>query len=125
MPNVNLHEFASGALQEQFDREFQIVAANIYDPNTKVRYKREINIKMTLETNEDRDDVTTSIQTSSKLAPMKPIETHLFIGRDPKTSRMIAAEFSKGQMIGQLEVNDITDETKDDTTVVDFQKKTN
>lgn len=46
MSKVNLEEFAGGALQEKFDSAMEQVLANMLDPNTPWKNKREINIKV-------------------------------------------------------------------------------
>lgn len=75
MSKVNLEQFAGGALQEKFDSAMEQVLANLLDPNTPWKNKREINIKVTFEQNEDRDDTTVDVSVVPKLAAAKSIGT--------------------------------------------------
>ncbi len=109
MSKVNLEEFAGGALQEKFDTAMEQVLANMLDPNTPWKNKREINIKVTFEQNEDRDDTTVDVSVVPKLAAAKSIGTRMAIGKNIKTGELYAEEYGsqvRGQMSMNLEVQD-------------------
>ena len=110
MSKVNLEEFAGGALQEKFDVAMNQVLANMLDPNTPWKNKREINIKVTFEQNEDRDDTHVDVSVVSKLAAVKSIGTRMAIGKNIKTGEMYAEEYGN-QVRGQLSMSDL--ETND------------
>lgn len=126
MSKVNLKEFAGGALQEKFDIAMEEVLENMLDPNTPWKNKREINIKVSFEQNEDRDDTTVDVSVVSKLAAAKSIGTRMAIGRNIKTGELYAEEYGS-QIRGQMTLNDLDDNDngaeKENTekTVVDFR----
>lgn len=116
MSKVNLEEFAGGALQEKFDVAMEQVLANMLDPNTPWKNKREINIKVTFEQNEDRDDTTVDVSVVPKLAAVKSIGTRMAIGKNIKTGELYAEEYGN-QVRGQMSMNLEAQETeKEDST---------
>lgn len=115
MSKVNLEEFAGGALQEKFDTAMEQVLSNMLDPNTPWKNKREINIKVTFEQNEDRDDTTVDVSVVPKLAAAKSIGTRMAIGKNIKTGELYAEEYGN-QVRGQMSLNlEVQDPEKTDT----------
>lgn len=112
MSKVNLEEFAGGALQEKFDIAMAQVLANMLDPNTPWKNKREINIKISFEQNEDRDDTTVDVSVVPKLAASKSIGTRMAIGKNIKTGELYAEEYSN-QLRGQMSFDDIREDHED------------
>lgn len=108
MNNVELQEFAGGALQENFQKAFEQVIQNMQDPNTPWKVKRSITVKISLSQNEERDDSTCEISVEKKLAPTKPIATKFAIGKDLKTGEVFAEEYGK-QVRGQMSINDYSE----------------
>lgn len=113
MSKVNLEQFAGGALQEKFDAAMEQVLANMLDPNTPWKNKREINIKVTFEQNEDRDDTTVDVSVVPKLAAEKSIGTRMSIGKNIKTGELYAEEYGN-QVRGQMSMNLEVQETERD-----------
>ena len=128
MSKVNLETFAGGALQEKFDAAMEQVLANMLDPNTPWKNKREITVKVTFEQNEDRDDTTVDVSVVPKLAAAKSIGTRMAIGKNIKTGELYAEEYGN-QVRGQMSIEDYQkqeeesasakEETKEN--VVDFR----
>ena len=114
MSKVNLEEFAGGALQEKFDVAMNQVLANMLDPNTPWKNKREINIKVTFEQNEDRDDTNVDVSVVPKLAPVKSIGTRMAIGKNIKTGELYAEEYGN-QVRGQLSMSDLEEVESEDS----------
>lgn len=115
MSKVNLEEFAGGALQEKFDTAMEQVLSNMLDPNTPWKNKREINIKVTFEQNEDRDDTKVDVSVVPKLAAVKSIGTRMAIGKNIKTGELYAEEYGS-QVRGQMSLNlEVQDPEKTDT----------
>ena len=106
MSKVNLEEFAGGALQEKFDDAFEKIVSNMLDPNTPWKNKRKISVEVTLTQNEERSDTSVDVSVVTKLAPVKPIETRMTIGRDLRTREIYAEEYGK-QVRGQMSLGDI------------------
>lgn len=61
---------------------------------------------MSFAQNEDRENVTTNIAVETKLAPIHPTETHLFIGKDLRTGDIMAEEYGN-QIKGQMSLADL------------------
>jgi len=123
---TSLDRMMGGALHEIFNRELSIVAANICDPNTSAKDKRQITIKLTVEPDEDRQigKVTASIE--SKLSPVKSVKGKFVFGYDAAAKTGEAAEFNGG-MLGQIDIDDYNDmlESEADTggNVIDLRAK--
>ena len=128
MSKVNLEEFAGGALQEKFDEAFDKVIQNMLDPNTPWKNKRKITVEVTLEQDEMRRDTAVHVAVVAKLAPVKPVETRMVIGKNLKTGETFAEEYGK-QIRGQMSIDDYqevdpeTGEIKEQERVVDFRAK--
>lgn len=114
MSKVNLEEFAGGALQEKFDVAMEQVLANMLDPNTPWKNKREINIKVSFEQNEDRDDTHVDVSVVPKLAAVKSIGTRMAIGKNIKTGELYAEEYGN-QVRGQLSMDDLEEPENEDS----------
>ena len=114
MSKVNLEEFAGGALQEKFDTAMEQVLANMLDPNTPWKNKREINIKVSFEQNEDRDDTHVEVSVVPKLAAVKSIGTRMAIGKNIKTGELYAEEYGN-QVRGQLSMDDLEEPENEDS----------
>lgn len=113
MSKVNLETFAGGALQEKFDIAMEQVLANMLDPNTPWKNKREITVKVTFEQNEDRDDTTVDVSVVPKLVASKSIGTRMAIGKNIKSGELYAEEYGN-QVRGQMSMNLETNETEND-----------
>lgn len=126
MSKVNLEKFAGGALQEKFDDAMDQVLKNMLDPNTPWKNKREINVKVTFEQDEERDDVAVDVSVVAKLAASKSIGTRMAIGRDIKTGETYAEEYGN-QVRGQITMDEYQkqQEAEEDSSktgaVVDFR----
>lgn len=84
MNKVALSGVIGGALQEKFDKSFERVIDNLQDQNTSFKVKRQITIKLTFEQNEERDDVSVSVDVQEKLAPQTGMKTAFSIGKNLK-----------------------------------------
>lgn len=101
MAKVNLEELVEGGLQEKFGGALDEVLMNMQDPNTPWKNKRKINIELTFEQNEDRNETSVNISVTTKTAPVKPIVTRMAIGKDLKTGEVYAQEYG-GSIRGQM-----------------------
>lgn len=110
--NYDLSEFANGAVQEAFNRAMQEVFQNMQDVNTPYKPTRSINIKITFEQNEARDDMNVDVKVDRKLVSATAIKTKMAIAKDLRTGRIIAEEYGK-QIKGQMHISDL--EPKEET----------
>lgn len=90
MEGVTLESIGGGALSEQFAAELERVLANIADPNTDPKSKRQITIALTFKPGRDRDNAAVEIKCGSKLAGILTVNTQLFMGR--QKGKLIAVE---------------------------------
>ena len=104
---LTLANMCSGGVQERIDRALAKVSDNILDPNTEAKKKREVTVKIVLAPNEnDREDVAVSVHTAVKLAPETGLETQLFISKDIESGSVQLTEYARGQIKGQLTLDD-------------------
>lgn len=116
MKNVELQDLVGGALQEKFARSFEKVIANLQDPNTPYKNKRQIQITLKFQQNENRDDVQVDIEATEKLSPQAPMKTAFSVGKDLRTGDIYAEEYGK-QIKGQMSLNDYQTVQIDGNTV--------
>jgi hypothetical protein len=116
-----------GAIHEKFNNELSIVAANIQDPNTSAKAKREITIKLTISPDEDRTLGEYEVSVYSKLCPAKSIKGKMVFGLNSENEGE-ASEFN-AEMLGQMSIDDaLADDGESDTderksNVVDLRRK--
>lgn len=106
MDRLSLKEFCGGALQEKVNEAAEQVFANLQNPNTPWKNKRNICVTISFQQNENRDDMAVDVAVTTKLAPVMPIETRMLIGKDIQTGEVYAEEYGK-QVKGQMSFADI------------------
>lgn len=107
--NIDLENLAGGELAEKFEHAMKKVVANMMDPNTPYKNKRKISINLSLEQNENRDDVAIECTVNTTLAPVKSATTRMTIGKDLRTGELYAEEYGSG-IRGQAKIQDYEDE---------------
>lgn len=116
MKHFNLEEFAGGKLSVQFNKALEKVTENIQDPNTDAQKVRKINVSISLRPNDERNFVSTTVETKLSLAPELGATTALSTGRDLRTGKVEAVEiFNHNQIPGQMNVDDVIDQEEDET----------
>lgn len=113
MKHFNLEEFAGGKLSVQLNKALEKVAENIQDPNTDVQKVRKINVSISLRPNDERNFVSTTVETKLSLAPELGATTALSMGRDLRTGEVEAIEIFN-QIPGQMSVNDVIDQEEEE-----------
>ena len=107
--NIDLENLAGGELAEKFEDAMKKVVANMMDTNTPYKNKRKISINLSLEQNENRDDVAIECTVNTTLAPVKSATTRMTIGKDLRTGELYAEEYGSG-IRGQAKIQDYEDE---------------
>ena len=107
--DIDLENLAGGELAEKFENAMKKVVANMMDPNTPYKNKRKISINLSLEQNENRDDVAIECTVNTTLAPVKSATTRMTIGKDLRTGELYAEEYGSG-IRGQAKIQDYEDE---------------
>lgn len=116
MKHFNLEEFAGGKLSVQLNKALEKVTENIQDPNTDAQKVRKINVSISLRPNDERNFVSTTVETKLSLAPELGATTALSMGRDLRTGKVEAVEiFNHNQIPGQMNVDDVIDQEEDET----------
>lgn len=100
MKEVSILEMAQGAVQEQLQYETGKVIRNILDPNTDPKALRSITVKLSFKPNEARENVVVQAKCESKLAPITPVETMLFVSESGESAKVM--EWSR-QIDGQTD----------------------
>ena len=113
MKHINLEQFAGGKLSVQLNKALEKVTENIQDPNTDAQKVRKINVSISLRPNDERNFVSTTVQTKLSLAPELGATTALSMGRDLRTGEVEAIEIFN-QIPGQMSVNDVIDQEEDE-----------
>lgn len=114
MKHFNLEEFAGGKLSVQLNKALEKVTENIQDPNTDAQKVRKINVSISLRPNDERNFVSTTVETKLSLAPELGATTALSMGRDLRTGEVEAIEIFN-QIPGQMNINDVIDQEEDET----------
>lgn len=113
MKHINLEQFAGGKLSVQLNKTLEKVTENIQDPNTDAQKVRKINVSISLRPNDERNFVSTTVETKLSLAPELGATTALSMGRDLRTGEVEAIEIFN-QIPGQMSVNDVIDQEEDE-----------
>ena len=106
MKHFNMEEFANGELSRQINRDIETVMRNIADPNTEAKAARKITVTIGFKSNEQRDFITTSVNSKPTVAPALGAVTALGLIKDLETGEVEDAEIGK-QIPGQMSVADI------------------
>lgn len=113
MKHFNLEEFAGGKLSVQLNKALEKVTENIQDPNTDAQKVRKINVSISLRPNDERNFVSTTVETKLSLAPELGATTALSMGRDLRAGEVEAIEIFN-QIPGQMSVNDVIDQEEEE-----------
>ena len=91
---VSLANLCNGAVIERFDHVLAEILENVKDPNTDSDVVREINIKVKIKPDLDRDSVVFAFQITPKEAPLSSMIGIAELGRDAE-GKMIAHEIER------------------------------
>ena len=113
MKHINLEQFAGGKLSVQLNKALEKITENVQDPNTDAQKVRKINVSISLRPNDERNFVSTTVETKLSLAPELGATTTLSMGRDLRTGEVEAIEIFN-QIPGQMSVNDVIDQEEEE-----------
>lgn len=124
LDKLNITSIARGALIELAGIEIDKILENIADPNTDLKKARKLTITLTFKPT-DRDSSNIEIQTKSSVVPYNPVATQIYIGKD-NAGNVVAEEFLKGQMKGQLLIDtnsgEVLKEGTEETKVININR---
>ena len=113
MKHINLEQFAGGKLSVQLNKALEKITENVQDPNTDAQKVRKINVSISHRPNDERNFVSTTVETKLSLAPELGATTALSMGRDLRTGEVEAIEIFN-QIPGQMSVNDVIDQEEEE-----------
>ena len=120
---LTLETICEGAVQQAIDRALEAVGQNIVDPNMDPKKVREVNISIKLTPREkDPEDVKVTVAVTKKLAAEQALETNFYVTQDLRTNRITIQEHRKGQIKGQLSIEDVEEEFDRETGEI-YEKK--
>lgn len=95
---ITLSSLSGGILEEKFEDAMKQVVSNIIDPNTEAKSVREINIKIKIKPNENREVVIYDASCTTKLTPNKPYQNVLFVGSEEKNIGLFESDSRQEEM---------------------------
>ncbi len=113
---LTLATICDGQVQNMVDRALEAVGANIADPNMDPKKVREVNISIKLAPREkDPEDVKVAVTVTKKLAAEQALETNFYVTKDLKDGKITIQEHRKGQIKGQLSLDDLEEDFDPET----------
>jgi hypothetical protein len=89
---INIGNICDGAMIDAFDLKLREVLANIMDPNTEARQKREIHMVLKLHPKDDRIQINTEFTCTVKMAGLMPATSRMYVAKDAEGALYALAE---------------------------------
>ena len=99
----SIMQMARGAFIERVDYEMNRVIENIMDRNTSPTAKRKITLTITMQPDDQRQNIGVSVSAKSTLAATNPVTTSLFVTGD-SNGELVVAEMVP-QIPGQMDLD--------------------
>lgn len=102
---MNLETFCGGKLTRLVRSGIQEILDNISDDETSATAKRTLTLKITFRPEMDRKNIKVQIETKINKAPVRTVETNMFVGKDIIGNPVFYS--TKEQIAGQLSVENV------------------
>ena len=112
MRHFNLETFAGGELSRQINRDIEAVMRNVVDPNTDVKAKRKITVTIEFKPNEQRNFITTNVNSKPTVAPALGAVTALGVQQDLTSGAIDVAEIGSKMPEATVKVEGKTVDTE-------------
>jgi hypothetical protein len=120
LKHLSLDNIAGGEVAERYAQAMEDVMENILDPNT-TDGKRSITITITLEPKKkDKNLISVIGDVKAKVAPRMGATTQLIIGKED-SGEVVANEIYKGQVKGQMSLEDVIEGKKTDGVLIPIE----
>jgi hypothetical protein len=113
---LQIGELAKGAVNERVAVEIDKVLENIADPNTLPTKVRKVTVTLVFKPDKQREMIDVAIEAKSSVCPYDALSTKICLGKD-SNGKVIAEEYSKGQMPGQSKIDVETGEIVESNVV--------
>lgn len=129
MRHFNLETFAGGELSRQINRDIEAVMRNVVDPNTDAKAKRKITVTIEFKPNEQRNFITTNVNSKPTLVPALGAVTALGVQQDLTSGAIDVAEIGSKMSEATVKVDGKTVDTETGeimekgSKVVDLRKR--
>lgn len=112
---LSIESLCGGAVNERINRALRKVSDNILDLNTDAKKKRKITLELTfLPNKDDREEVAVEAHVTMKIAPEEGVAAKFYINRDLTNDTVTITESVKGQIKGQISLDDLGFSIRDD-----------
>lgn len=102
---VSILTLADGEVVRQIDEALQEMFEDINDPNTEAKANREVNLKISLMPDAEREVVISAFRVTKKTPGMRPTTSKIMLGLSG--GKVVAQEFPKRQT--ELDYDNVTD----------------
>ncbi len=103
--NISIDQLAGGGVSERIQREFNKIAENVLDPNTKPDATRTLTVNITIKPNKNRQMGDAEVVVKSSLAPAAGLPSSFVFDYDTE-GKAVMAELNMSKDRNQMAIAD-------------------